>query len=306
MQSLCALWDVKVKQERAAASRRGGRRRSTDVGTASDKSIRLRPQQVTESQAVERVVWQRIVSVRRMLSPHIPPRATLEFTTLWTRHRLKAMRNRGDPLADACVAELHRTSGLTNIRDLLGVVRERTALGDATFAAFVHDINRVPAWLDKELVQEGCNVLAAYLLPMYPSLLAGSLVGGAMFKQMALVTYLAGSMTANPSRRIGETGSMIARLAFGVEALLPGGTRATRACSSHLMQAHGLCRGGARDAGACAFASWWPAPLAAGVGALQGHQGGSRQSARSGHHAGPVWIRQSALIGAAGRFIDAP
>jgi hypothetical protein len=181
-----------------------------------------------------------------LVSTNIPPRSTLEFATDWPRARLKALRTRGDPLADAVVSDLQATNGLVNIRDLLGVVRERAAAPDSNpaYQRFLDDVNGVPSWVDKQLLDEGSHVQSEYLLIMYPSLLAGSLVGGAIFKvskwrvcdeivfvddqqqqqKQAMVVGLAGSMAANPSQRVSETSVMIARLALGVNAILPGGS----------------------------------------------------------------------------------
>lgn len=155
----------------------------------------------------------------------IPPRDSLTFTATWPRERLQQLRKRGDPIADAVVAHLHATEGLPDIHDLLGITRTRAALPGAPpiYAQFLEHVHSLPSWYDPVLVEEGSQVLAAYMLPMYPSLLAGSLVGGAMFRKQATVVYLAGSLGANPSRRVGETGVMIARLALGREAVEPGG-----------------------------------------------------------------------------------
>jgi hypothetical protein len=145
----------------------------------------------------------------------IPPRSSLQFTERFSRQGLQAFRKVGDPLADAVVAELHRTKGLTNIRDLLGVVQERAKQSPSNiYRDFLRECEETPAWVNAAQIARGQQVLAAYSSVMGPSLLAGSLVGGAMFSSAAAITLMAGNFSYDPSRRVTETALIISHLMF--------------------------------------------------------------------------------------------
>ena len=147
----------------------------------------------------------------------IPPRSSLKFTGTWTRGRLDSLRFRGDPLADAVAADLHANhGGLTNIHDLLSEVRVKAAPPGAAcpLRAFLEGSRAVPEWADPALIARGQRVHAVYYPMMGLSLFSGSLVGGAQYSNMAVVTALAGNLTSNPTRRVTETGALLAALAL--------------------------------------------------------------------------------------------
>lgn len=135
----------------------------------------------------------------------LPTPSDLKFSARFTQEGLKQFRQIGDPIADNCVNELSK-DGLGNIHDLLGVVKARAENGEEVFMQFMEEQNGHPEWIDLNLANEGASVLATYLFVMFNSLLCGSLVGGVMFKQQALITAEAGSFSANPARRVDETG----------------------------------------------------------------------------------------------------
>lgn len=116
----------------------------------------------------------------------IPPFNSLQHTPKYTRERLKSYRVKGDLYADAVVAELHRTNGLTNIHDLLGLVRERAKEGEKNnvYSKFLSEVARVPSWVNVDVVEEGQKVQARYSGVMGTSLFAGSLVGGMYSKKI--------------------------------------------------------------------------------------------------------------------------
>jgi len=75
----------------------------------------------------------------------MPQRADARYTTKYNKEWLDAMRRAGDPFADAVVADLHATAGLVNIKDLLGVVRERAQLPNGKiYADFLNETLRMP------------------------------------------------------------------------------------------------------------------------------------------------------------------
>ena len=164
----------------------------------------------------------------------IPPRASLRYTATWPRKRLDALRFRGDPLADAVAEELHaRHGGLTNIHDLLSTVRAKAAApgssGGAAAAAacplraFLDASAEVPAWADAAQIARGQRVHAVHYPAIGLSLFSGSLVGGAQFSNAAIVTALAGNITTDPTRRVRETGALLAALALPGSLLRAGG-----------------------------------------------------------------------------------
>lgn len=161
--------------------------------------------------------------MRRTDLSFIPPYSELQHTSRWTREKLKAWRKVGDETADKVVEELHRTQGLPNIRDLLGTVKEGAAAGRPYCIKFMQEVDRMPEWVNPQMVERGQQVQAAYSSLMGPALFAGSLVGGSMFKSAALVTAMAGNFTDEPARRTNETALIIANLIFPGALLRPGG-----------------------------------------------------------------------------------
>jgi len=161
-----------------------------------------------------------------MSTPLHPRRQACSYTSKYNKEFLHSMRVAADPPADRVIADLHATKGLTNIRDLLGVVRERAAQPNGEgeiYRQFLEESLRVPAWVDLEKVERGQQVQAAYSAAMGPALFAGSLVGGAMFRSAAMVTAQAGNLTTNPTARVTETALIIAHLAFPGELVKPTG-----------------------------------------------------------------------------------
>jgi hypothetical protein len=172
----------------------------------------------------------------------IPPMESLQYTEKYSRQRLDGLRFAGDPLADAVATELHANhGGLTNIHDLLSTVREKAetceGAGGDIFRDFLASIAVVPAWAEQKQVgcllkvaidrkalthvcrlprqiERGQTVHAMHTPFMGISLFSGSLVGGAVFSNAAIVTALAGNVTSDPTRRITETGMLLASLAF--------------------------------------------------------------------------------------------
>lgn len=156
---------------------------------------------------------------RRTDLKHIPRRASLTYTERFSKERLDNFRLLGDPLADDVCTELHaKHGGLKNIHDLLATVRSKAenVAGEEgnIFRNFLARTRGIPSWADRAMIERGQHVHAVHLPFMGLSLFAGSLVGGAQFLTAATVTTLAGNITTNPTRRIDETGMLLAALAF--------------------------------------------------------------------------------------------
>ena len=202
---------------------------------------------------------------------HIPGRASLRYSPRFNVSSLNDFRRRGDPPADAVAAELHRRGQLTNIHDLLGVVRELAATADPpprpitptptststtarssneVFRAFLRESARVPAWADRAKIDRAQRVHCVHTPFMGLSLFSGSLVGGSQFRTAAVVTAAAGNITSDPTRRIRETGLLLAALAFP-GSLVDAGAEAhdslTRVRLLHAALRHWLPRSGRLD-----------------------------------------------------------
>lgn len=145
----------------------------------------------------------------------------LRYVAPYTEDALDRWRTVGDPLADRVLAGLAADGPLKNMHDLLGAVREKAARGDADCHAFLAHVNTVPAWADFAAMEKGQRLLASYAPFMGVSLFAGSLVGGAVFQKMAMVTAMTGMLSGSATQRLTETVAMVIRLAFPGQ-LVPG------------------------------------------------------------------------------------
>lgn len=153
----------------------------------------------------------------------VTPRfAELQYIDPWTEETLQQWRTQGDPLGDRVVAALAAEGALQNMHDLLGIVREKAARGDADCMAFIAHCNSVPDWADFAAMEKGQRLIASYAPFMGISLFAGSLVGGAVFQKMALVTAMTGMLSGSATQRLTETTAMVTRMAFP-GAIAPGG-----------------------------------------------------------------------------------
>jgi len=154
---------------------------------------------------------------------HVTPRfRELQYLAPYTEDALQQWRTVGDPLADRVVGALAAEGSLKNMHDLLGTVREKAARGDADCVAFMQHCNTVPDWADFAAMEKGQRILASYAPFMGISLFAGSLVGGAVFQKMAMVTAMTGMLSGSATQRLTETTAMVTRMAFKGE-IEPGG-----------------------------------------------------------------------------------
>ena len=156
----------------------------------------------------------------------IPPRSSLKYTARYSKERFERLRRTGDPLTDPLARSLHEDhGGLTNIHDLLTTVQAKADEGIQVFQDFIDHNNRVPEWAvrDKAKIERGQRIHAVHTPFMGLSLFSGSLVGGSQFITAAVVTALAGNISTEPTRRINETGMLLAALAFPGSLFRAGG-----------------------------------------------------------------------------------
>ena len=144
----------------------------------------------------------------------IPAWTSLEYTGRWSEARLDQLRTQGDPLADEVLAVLAAEGAMTGFHDLLGTVRTRAAEGEQTCQRFLDTCNAVPEWVDFTAMKQGQMMLGAFPINMGIALFTGSLVGGAVFQKMAMITAMTGMLSGDSNRRLDETAAMVLRMAF--------------------------------------------------------------------------------------------
>lgn len=154
----------------------------------------------------------------------IRPLSELEFAEPYSEAALQAARARTDPVADDVIAELKRSAPITSPRDMLRTVRERAPSEGGVYRRFLEECATVPEWADFERMRPGQRLIAAYAPFAGLSLLTGSLVGGYMFKKMAMVTAFTGrlGMPGDISRRLQETSALVFYMSMPGE-VEPGG-----------------------------------------------------------------------------------
>lgn len=144
----------------------------------------------------------------------IPRPEELRYTQRFSEPFLDSLRSQGDPVADEVVAELAKTDSLKNIHDLLGEVRARALTSGGIFRAFLDEADNVPAWADFDAMATGQRMIATFPFHMGIALLSGSLVGGAVFQKMAIITGMTGMFGGAANRRLDETSVMVIGMAF--------------------------------------------------------------------------------------------
>lgn len=155
----------------------------------------------------------------------IPSLSEIQYGRCHTEAELQAQRHVTDPLADAVIAELRKDHPIRSPEDMLSEVRRRAESGGQdVYREFLEETQRVPPWANFRRMRVGQRLIAAYGPFMGLSLLTGSLVGGYMFKKMAMVTALTGrlGMPGDISRRLEETSALVFSMALPGE-LEPGG-----------------------------------------------------------------------------------
>lgn len=146
----------------------------------------------------------------------------LSYIPPYTEEALERWRGVGDPLADAIVGDLAARGPLGNIHDLLGTVRSRAKDGDARCRELLSLAETPPPWADFAAMERGQRLIASYAPWMGMSLFTGSLVGGSMFRKMAMTTAMTGMLSGKPAQRLTETTALVTRMALP-GSMQPGG-----------------------------------------------------------------------------------
>jgi len=141
--------------------------------------------------------------------------ANAAFSPRYSQALLDRMMFASDPLADRAVAALHERN-YDRTADKLTAVRALAADGAPAARDFIDAVSAPPAWLDREAIATGQNVMLGFVSLQRLSLMH-SLFAGGVFARATLVTRATGRLGANPGTRISETGAFIAAI------LQPGG-----------------------------------------------------------------------------------
>ena len=152
----------------------------------------------------------------------IPDFSSLDYVGDYSQHFLDTKRSKGDPLADAVVAKLAESNALKGFHDLLGEVRQRAKSEGGIYQEFLTACNTIPVWANFNDMKRGQRMLASFAPYMGLSLFAGSLVGGAVFQKMAMITAMTGMLGGSATSRLDETSAMVLRMAFPGK-IEPGG-----------------------------------------------------------------------------------
>jgi len=159
----------------------------------------------------------------------IPELTTLVYTQRFNRQALQAWRNRADPPADRIIQELARFAELTNIHDLLVLVRKKAVdvTASIVFRDFLVEANHVPPWANFNEMECGQQILMTYDPMVRISFAFGSLLGvGGQFPKMGDVVRSTGLLDfqdyESSQKRLERTGAFIVGLSLPGE-LHPGG-----------------------------------------------------------------------------------
>jgi hypothetical protein len=144
----------------------------------------------------------------------IPPRASLRYSERYSEQRFDSLRRIGDPLADTIVETVGREAGLDRYPDLLAEVKKRAAAEGGIYQRFLDACSEVPSWVDFSELDLAARMLAGFPVHTGLSLFSASLVGGAVFQKMALITAMTGMLSGDGNRRLRETAVMVLQMAL--------------------------------------------------------------------------------------------
>jgi hypothetical protein len=133
---------------------------------------------------------------------------------------LRAYTMLGDSTADAYAALLPQLGG----RQLIAMLRDACAKGveqvpnaPPELVAFIADMERMPAWLDRSLIEEGARRQRSEYAHVTPYAIRGAFFATFMNKYSALPMAITGALTSTTAaRRVKETA------AFFTTSVLPG------------------------------------------------------------------------------------
>ena len=137
------------------------------------------------------------------------PQYTPEFLEAWPPQRFDAMRDAGDPLADATVAAIFATGGRELVNKVMPLLHNPEAWPPGTppeLQTYLALSQKLPSWADPVILQRAYQFLAVQAIPYNIILLYLSLpvmnawqVGGAQ------TLALTGQLTQHFARRLSET-----------------------------------------------------------------------------------------------------
>ena len=134
--------------------------------------------------------------------------------------RIKAYTMHGDPVADAYAAltpeyGFHRLIGM--LEEACDHGLEKARIAPQELVRFIREMERLPAWLDMKLIEEGARIERNAYAHRAPYVIRGGFIGTFMNKYSALPMALTGSLSNKTAgRRVHETAT------FFTTTVLPG------------------------------------------------------------------------------------
>ena len=141
----------------------------------------------------------------------------------WTRGRLDALRQVGDPLADAAVAvlaEVNADPGMQSSLSFIERLATSTDLGAEerrSLQTFLDDAGATPEWVDRAAIARAQQFFVRFATVHSASLMLGGLLETYSNSEIARVLIRTGRLKSDAYRRLFETGSMV------YDAMIPDG-----------------------------------------------------------------------------------
>jgi hypothetical protein len=155
------------------------------------------------------------------------PTPAFPSTPIWTNEVLQPLRNIGDPLADAVIAELFSDGGVQAMNTLMrGFVANEHPVPDhlpAPVAKYLQQSVALPPWADLELIKAGEDVFWRFGPRLILILTCYSLPFCYLGRNGVPVLAMTNRLSSNPRRRIVETAQMVVDCMSAGGLTTPGG-----------------------------------------------------------------------------------
>ena len=145
----------------------------------------------------------------------------------WTGETLEALRNIGDPLADAVIAELFADGGVQAMNTLIsGFVANEHPVPDnlpVPVSNYLLQSIELPSWADPQLIKTGEDVFWRFGPSIILILTCYSLPFCYLGRNGVPVLAMTNRLASNPKRRIVETAQMVVDCMSAGGLTIPGG-----------------------------------------------------------------------------------
>jgi hypothetical protein len=123
----------------------------------------------------------------------------------WSEPYLNAMRQQGDALADACVAQLRQDGTITRTSDLFKLLRTNTTPVPAgtppALRRFLEATRALPSHTDRDRIKHGEDLFMTHAFVAALVLLTKSLPAGYAAPNLAQVLHISGDLERHPYKR---------------------------------------------------------------------------------------------------------